>query len=184
MKCSIWYCCTVLAVALMAGASGCDLPQDDALIGGGEGGSNVAAGDGAYTIVQILDGSGDTTTGFPGADLDALVATRSGAFLFAGCADVSLVGEDSVTHRGNLFLDPDLATLHAAEQVSTHGFVSLAGGTLFCELPLPLVAGDLLEIWEMEADGADPLSVGFASVAGGDVVWADASVGSQQIVVP
>ena len=155
----------------------CELPQNK----GVEDTDGSVSADGGDQIRQwnfltITDETSMTPAdGLPGADIDAIVIHRAGEFLSAGCMEVSLYGEDSLNHGENKHVDPQAATLWVREQSSASGFVSLAGGTLLCELPLPIQTGDEITIWEVANDGADAFSVAVLSDPSGSE---NASVGS------
>ena len=159
-----------LLLVLVLASPACELPQQKNKGAGSDASSGDASGSGerrSWTVVRLVGEGGEAADDRPGADVDALVAFRDDVFLFAGCGETSLfgVGQD---HAGKPFVDKGGATLAAREQSNAYGFVSLAGGTLLCELPLPLETGDVLEIWEMEDDGADGWSIGFAETAAAD----------------
>lgn len=184
MKVSLTIVLLGVAYALL---TGCELPQDKAP----EDGDALAAGDGP-TIVQewryltILDRTPMTAAdGMPGADIDAIVIHRDGSFVMAGCTEVSLYGEDDINHGENPHLNPDKATLAVREQVETGGFISLAGGTLLCELPLPVLSGDEITIWEVAADGLDSFEVALSTdPSGGTSANAGSFISTQTFVAP
>jgi len=158
-----------LSILLLAvGLAACELPQNksktasDATVVEGD------AGDHTWHYLSIVDNTSVAASdGMPGADIDAIVILHEGEFLFAGCTEVTLLGEDNITHGENPFIDPSKATLGVREQTKTGGFLSLAGGTLLCELPLSVVSGDEITVWEIPGDATDSFSVTFATEATG-----------------
>ena len=177
----------ITACALLV-ASACDLPQDkDKTYADDVGDANTSeVGEGEHTwkMLRITDESAAEDDSAPGADIDAIVVFRDDEFVFAGCAEATLFGEDEA-HKDNDFVDPDRATLAVREQSEGNGFVSLGGGTLFCELPLALRTGDKLTIWEMEADAKDGWRLAVAASAGDE--YSDVGAwrqGSAEIEVP
>lgn len=175
----------VVAIATLLAAA-CELPQDSkGQPSPGSDVGDVSVGNWTWLLLRIVDKEAlDATDALPGADIDAIVLFHDGAFLFAGCADASLFGEDPA-HQDNVNVDPDRATLAVREDSEGSGFVSLGGGTLLCELPVEVHSGDLISIWEIESDGAEQYSVSFAENAGdGASESAGTFTGSAEITVP
>lgn len=167
----------VILCLFLTALTACELPQNKGL-DDTDGSMSPDSGDQIrqWQYIAITDETPMTPSdGLPGADIDAIVVHRSGEFLSAGCVEVSLYGEDSLNHGENKHVDPEAATLWVREQSSTSGFVSLAGGTLLCELPLSIQTGDEITVWEVSEDGADTFSVSVLSDPSGSD---NASVGS------
>ena len=177
----------VLIALLTLTVSACELPQNKT--SDGSDASNTT--DGGETIrewryLTITDEAPMTAAdGLPGADIDAIVIHRDGEFISAGCVEVSLYGEDSLNHGDNANVDPNGATLWVREQSEASGFVSLAGGTLLCELPLVIQTGDEITIWEVPSDGADSFSVAFSTdPSGGESASAGSFVSTHTFQAP
>ncbi len=178
----------ILSLALLAFITvGCELPQNKTT----DGSDASGATDGSETIRQwryltITDETPMTAAdGLPGADIDAIVIHRDGEFISAGCVEVSLYGEDSLNHGENPHIDPNAATLWVREQSEQAGFVSLAGGTLLCELPLTIQTGDEITVWEVPSDGADSFSVSVSSdPSGGESASAGSFVSTHTFPAP
>lgn len=158
----------VAAVAALVGA--CTLPQNQASPAAADAAGSDAASTGAWKILRLADLAASEDQSAPGADIDAIMVTMDGELVSAGCTDVTLFGEDTARFGGNPHVDPAQATLNVREQSETGGFVSLGGGTLVCELPLAVRAGDTVTVWEVDADGADGYRVSLARDAAGDEV--------------
>ena len=205
-----WPPIAIVTAVISVMVCGCELPQQkaggaaDAEEGTATGGGGESNPNG-YNVIRIVgdpvdlvacDGEtpcaavsescieGLCLDSAPGVDVDAIVAFRDDVFLFAGCSDITLMGEDDIAVAGTTNADPLEATLGVAEQSMTGGFVSLTGGTLLCELPLTLMPGDQLEIWEVEEDGGEPWICGFAESVGGDFINADEVSGSVRLTAP
>ena len=177
----------VLALFVALTITGCELPQNKT----DDGSDASSTTDGGETIrewryLTIADEAPMTAAdGLPGADIDAIVIHRNGEFISAGCVEVSLFGEDSLNHSENSHVDPDGATLWVREQSEESGFVSLAGGTLLCELPLPIQTGDDVTVWEVPSDAADSFSVSFSTdPSGGESASAGSFVSTHTFPVP
>ena len=177
---------SVLSLLFMVSVLGCELPQnkvpgeDDAST------SQPDVGDHTWYYLSIIDESiVADADGLPGADIDAIVILREGIFIFAGCGEATLFGEDNITHADNPFLNPVNATLGVREQSKSGGFVSLAGGTLFCELPLAIESGDEITIWEVAGDTADSFSIVFSTApSSGESATAGPYEGTVTLTVP
>lgn len=155
---------TALLLLFIVPVLGCELPQNKTPGDPDTSVSEPDVGDQTWYYLSIVDESEVADSdALPGADIDAIVIVRDGTFIFAGCGEATLFGEDDVTHGENPFVNPANATLGVREQSKTSGFVSLAGGTLFCELPLAIESGDEITIWEVAGDTADSFSVVFAT---------------------
>ena len=187
-RCPMLHSIRVLFVLLLAfTATGCELPQNKTT----DDSDASSTTDGGETIrewryLTITDEAPMTAAdGLPGADIDAIVIHRDGEFISAGCVEVSLYGEDSLNHGENSHVDPDGATLWVREQSEEFGFVSLAGGTLLCELPLTIQTGDEITIWEVSSDAADSFSVSFSTdPSGGESASAGSFVSTQSFGAP
>ena len=174
-----------LAVLSAVCIVGCDLPQDDA--SGATASTDVGEPTtGSFSFIRIVDESGASPTEQPGADIDAIVVYADAeTFVSAGCLESSLFGENREVHGDNPFLDPAKGTLGFKENSPGYGFVSLGGGTLFCELPVAIGAGDRIDIFEVEADKADSYRVILAEDPA-DGITADmgSHTGSASILIP
>jgi hypothetical protein len=123
--------------------------------------------------------------GLPGADIDAIVIHRDGEFLLAGCTEVNLFGEDDILHGENPHVDPEGATLAVREQSVDKGFVSLAGGALLCELPMTVLTGDEVTIWEVPGDALDSFNVSFSTdPSGGTAASAGSFISTHTFAAP
>jgi len=174
----------LLSAGLLLAATGCDLPQD-----GATGDPTTTPGEpttGNFSFIRIIDEEGAAPTSQPGSDIDAIVIFAGGeTFLSAGCTEASLFGEDRDVHGDNPFLDPTKGTLSFKENSEGHGFVSLGGGTLFCELPVAVTAGDKITIYEVEADKKDTYRVVLAEdPADGATADLGTFSGTAEIVIP
>ncbi len=168
----------VVAAGLVPlGAASCELPQNQAPPSASDAAGGDVASTGAWKILRLADVAASADQSAPGADIDAIMVVMGGELVSAGCTDATLFGEDTARFGGNPHVDPAQATLNVREQSETGGFVSLGGGTLVCELPLAVRAGDTLTIWEVDADGADAYRVSLAREAAGDEVL---DLGEQQ----
>ena len=178
---------TVLALILFSFGTGCELPQNKSTDGSdASNGTDAAETVREWRYLTIADEAPVTAAdGFPGADIDAIVIHRNGEFLSAGCVEVSLYGEDSINHGENNHVEPEGATLWAREQSQESGFVSLAGGTLLCELPMPITTGDEITIWEVATDAADAYLVSVSSdPSGGESAVAGSFVSTATFTAP
>jgi hypothetical protein len=172
-----------LALALLAAA--CELPQNQG--SGGKDASSDADGGGVirtYRFLLLVDKENAKASPLPGPDIDALAVFHGDNFLFAGCSQASLFDQDELAYPENLHSDIDDASLAVREDTIASGFLSLAGGTLFCELPLPVVTGDTLHIWEVEGDGPERWQASFATKADGERIQAEVIEGTAELVVP
>ena len=164
---------------------GCELPQNkeaasSEAVSDGEDVDVETAGDSTWKMLRITDRDGTDLATMPGADIDAIVVFRDGEFISAGCANPTLFGVAEGVHEGNAFVSVEKATLDVREQSEGSGFVSLGGGSLVCELPVAVLSGDSLEIWEVEADARDAWKVALAETADADYVelsdWVEGSM--------
>jgi len=178
---------TAAGSAAMAAAplGACELPQNQAPPSGADAAGSDVASTGAWKILRVADLAASEDQSAPGADIDAIMVTMGGELVSAGCTDATLFGEDTARFGGNPHVDPAQATLNVREQSETGGFVSLGGGTLVCELPLAVRAGDTLTIWEVDADGAEGYRVSLArDAAGDDVLDLGEQHGTVSLTVP
>lgn len=176
---------SVVALFSLLGSSGCELPQDTS--NGGSSSTDVGEPTtGSFSFIRIVDESGAAPTEQPGADIDAIVIYADGeTFISAGCLESSLFGENREVHGDNPFLDPAKGTLGFKENSPGYGFVSLGGGTLFCELPVAIGAGDRVDIFEIEEDKADSYRVILAEdPADGATADLGSHTGSASILIP
>lgn len=173
-------------VAAILLAAGCDLPQNESPSEPEPDGGSASGGDGVYSLLRLGDKGGKTEGEVaPGADIDSVVVFRDGTFLAAGCRGASLFGVDETLHGDNPNVDPEGGSLSAREASEAGGFVSLGSGTLLCELPVNVRSGDVVEVWEMEADGKDGWTAAVAEDADSDFVSVGGSfAGSAQFTVP
>ncbi|MGM0575737.1 MAG: hypothetical protein ACQEXJ_08425 [Myxococcota bacterium] len=175
----------LLAALLSAAPAACDLPQNE---GGGADASTDANGSGemrTWRMLRLTDDSDAQPSPLPGADLDAVIAfTADDEFLFAGCAQASLFGQDTTRYPENEHEDPWDATLAVREQGTAGGFLSLGGGNLLCELPLAVQTGDRIVVWEVGGDGEERWKAAFAETADDDYTRAGGFEGTAEIVVP
>lgn len=174
---------TFLLSALALAA--CELPQNQ---GGGKDAGNGDA-DGAtvirtYRYLVLVDQENAKASPLPGPDIDAIVFFSGGDFLFAGCSQASLYGQDELKYPENKHADIDKATLTVREDSLVGGFVSLAGGRLFCELPLPVTTGDTLIVWEMGGDKSERWQASFSDEDDSERIPAPGQEGSAEILVP
>jgi len=159
----------VLILLASAPALACELPQNKSTDASttAETAGDVGVGDHEWFYLSITDETAvSDSDGMPGVDIDTIAVSRDGSFLFAGCKKVELYGASPV-HAENAHVDPSKATLGVREQSKEAGFVSLAGGTLVCELPVMLKSGDELTIWEVDGDADDSYSLTFATTPTG-----------------
>jgi hypothetical protein len=176
---------TLLVVLCALALAACELPQNQ---GSGGDASNGDA-DGAtvirtYRYLLLVDEENASASPVPGPDIDAIVFFQDGDFLFAGCSQANLFGQDDLKYPENLHENIDAATLSVREDSIASGFLSLAGGTLFCELPLQVQTGDSLIVWEVEGDGAERWQASFAAKADGERIQAPVKEGSAEFLVP
>ncbi|MCB9728570.1 MAG: hypothetical protein H6744_18635 [Deltaproteobacteria bacterium] len=174
--------CISACLALLAA---CELPQNKN--GGGSDASSDTDGGGVvrtYSLLLLVDHEKAKSSPLPGPDIDALAVFHDGEFLFAGCAQATLFDEDTNTYPENLHSDVDAASLSVREDTIGSGFLSLAGGTLYCQLPVTVTTGDSLFVWEVEGDGAERWRASFAASSEGERIQAPIHEGSGEIVVP
>jgi hypothetical protein len=177
MKLSPWW------PLALSGLLACELPQDKNQDASTQ--ETVSTGTSqSFKMLYLVDGSTTQEGDTPGADIDALVVFREKLFLFAGCAEVSLFGE-AAAHQDKPAVDADQGTLAIREAAEGSGFVSLAGGTLTCELPLAIQTGDVLQLWEIEADGKELVKVSLAEAPGAPATTAAGELtGTAELQVP
>ncbi len=148
---------------------GCELPQHKSsdTTSTSETAGEVEVGNHEWFYLSITDETAVADSdGMPGVEIDTIAVSRDGGFLFAGCKKVELYGASSA-HAENVFVNTTKATLGVREGSKEAGFVSLAGGTLVCELPVMLKSGDELTIWEVDGDADDSYSLTFATTPTG-----------------
>lgn len=172
----------LLALSVFVGA--CDLPQNKDKTAGGD--ATVTTDGGPWKLLRIHDLGGTEAVSLPGADIDAIVVfDADGVFISAGCTEATLFGEDELLHADNPHLDPAKGTLSFREGSEASGFVSLGAGTLVCELPIAVVTGDVIHLFEITADKTDSYEVSLAEdAADGETVSLGAFSGSVEIIVP
>ncbi len=171
----------LFALALAA----CELPQNqgsgkDASGGDTDGATLIRT----YQYLLLVDHENAKASPVPGPDIDAIVFFRDGDFRFAGCSQASLYGQDELKYPENLHAGVDAATLSVREDSLAAGFLSLAGGTLFCELPLEVRTGDSVIVWEVEGDSAERWQASFAAKADSERIQAPVQEGSAEFLVP
>ncbi|MEZ4266971.1 MAG: hypothetical protein R3F39_11375 [Myxococcota bacterium] len=176
---------TQLTLLGLLAFAACELPQNQG--GGSDAGQSDA--DGAtvirsYRYMLIVDKENAKASPVPGPDIDALVFFHDGDFLFAGCAQASLFGQDTLAYPENLHESVDAASLSVREDSMAAGFLSLAGGTLFCELPLSVTTGDTVFVWEVDGDGAERWQASFATKADSEQIPVEVLEGSREFTVP
>lgn len=173
---------SLLLAAGVAASAGC-LPQEDNssdsdVIDDTDGPIEIRT----WRMLALEDlGASEDGSDMPGADIDAIAAFIDDEFVFAGCQAPALHGTDPDVLAESEHSDAETASLHARDEA---GFFSLAGGVLICSLPVPIVTGTVIEIWEIESDGAESWQASVADSALGDYEVVGIVDGSGTFVAP